>query len=78
MSGITQEKITEVRERKMSNEDNGKQQTKYTTWDESLTIEKLWNAPEFQKAHSMARSMIQEYILELDTLYQTKMGSTGI
>lgn len=78
MSGNTQEKITEVRERKMSNEENGKKQTKYITWDEGLTIDKLWNAPEFQKAHSMARSMIQEYILELDMLYQAKMGNSLI
>lgn len=50
----------------------------YVTWDDNVSIENLWNTAEFQKAHSIARCKVQEYILEQDMLYQAKHGSSLI
>ncbi len=47
-------------------------------WDTSLSVQELWQLPEFQKAGSLARSKVQEYLLELDVRYQAKTGNSFI
>ena len=47
-------------------------------WDTGLSMEELWKLPEFQKAGSLARSKMQEYLMELDVRYQARTGNSFI